>query len=254
MADTYRFSYAIPNDNFRLPRLVQRGESDWSLLVKTASKLGYVVTYHGTNLHVYSPTKALGRGLPYVELTTPSQQNIGYAPGRILEFDGEFTPSMGGDNKTVHFLDSAGNNFSLSSSELQNSGLTTTSSLWSRISEEEVIPASSYEEAEKALISMETLQFSFSAQVTVTGVPFLVPGSIVNISKYQLDFDGVWIVRSVRHVIVRESFFTFLTISRNTLNSDPLRMPSVSQFKNPPSPLLIGDKWKAKVSVREHYD
>lgn len=254
IADTYRVSYSIPNDNFRLPRLVQRGESDWNLLVKTANKLGYVVTCHGTHLHIYSPAMSLGRGMPYVELTTPSQQNIGYAPGRILEFSADFSPSTGGGNKTVHFLDSSGNSFSLSASELRNQYLFS-SSVGSRISEEEVIPASSYEEAEKALTAMETLQFSFSAEVTTTGVPFMVPGSIVNITNYkEADFNGIWLVRAVRHNIVRESFLTHFTLNRNTLTSDPLRIPSVSQFKTPPSPLLIGDKWKAKISVREHYD
>jgi len=253
LSEEYRLSFTIPRDRFRLPRLVQRGESDWNLLVKAASKLGYAVTCHGTNIHVYDPSKLLGRGLPFIELTTPKQENLGYAPGRILEFDGSFRPSLHAKDKRVHFLDVMGTSFNISTSEL---GLRDYYGrpLESRITEEQVINASSYEEAAKALTAIENFHFAFNAKVVTTGVPDAVPGSIAQLNNYNSNFDGFWVVRSVHHTVVRDGFTTEFQISRNTTNDDPPTLPSIDRYREPPVPLLIGDKWKSRVTVRDQYD
>ena len=53
MANTYNFSYSVPNNNYVFPLVSQSGVSDWEFLVSVANQIGYTVTAHGTHLNVY---------------------------------------------------------------------------------------------------------------------------------------------------------------------------------------------------------
>jgi phage protein D len=256
LADEYRFSYSIPVDEFRLPRLVQRGESEWQHLHKICKNLGYFVTSHGTDIHIYDPDMVLGRGLPYVELTTMegATENVAYAPGRIMEFHGDFSAATEGSKTIYNFLDVQGNPFAISTDQLFEVGSFGVPSP-SRLIDDEVVTAYSYEEGERALRSDIKASFDFNAEVSTTGVTQVVPGSVVNINKYNSYFDGLWMVRSVRHSLARTIYVSNLKISRDTLNDpqSPITVPLIEKYSTPPAPLLIDGRWKSSVSRRNEY-
>lgn len=256
LADQYDFSYSVPDDYFTWTRLLQNNESNWELLVKTCNSLGYFVTAHGTNLHVYDPYKVISRQLPYVELMTVRGLSgaTTYAPGNVLEFAGtfgEYTPD--GHASTYRFvgIDNSGN---VITSEGDESNLTF-SGLGEKVTSKFVNTIT------KDVTSLDMLKrfagaalrsrYPYNATAITTGIPEPVPGSVAKIKEYDSNFDGYWLVRKVKHRITRSNYITELSLSTDATSKSTPSIRPVAAFKEPPGSALYGDRW---VSIRSMED
>lgn len=113
VSERYRFTFEVPSTDLVFPKIVQQGESDWKVLVKAASRIGYVVTAHGPHIDIYDPLRSLASYSQYVTLKNliGSDGDIANSPGRILTFKGTFgADSPLGDSSSVsmEFIDHSG--------------------------------------------------------------------------------------------------------------------------------------------------
>ena len=72
LSQDYGFSYSCP-DNLScptIPRMAQRGMSDWQALTKACIQSGLSVNLHGTNIHVWKPNNSVRYGAPSGVLTS----------------------------------------------------------------------------------------------------------------------------------------------------------------------------------------
>jgi len=254
LAETYRYSFSVPNDNFVFPRLVQHEESDWDVLNKACLSLGYSLVVNGTHIHVYDPLKAITRAMPYAELVTVrgTAGDLTHRPGNIMEFKGTFgdiTPEGSSNTYEYQSLDNDGNIVVVNETELDN------------ISFGEIVPprfkdvvttnATSLEVLRKYANSMKRLIFPYHADVVVTGVPEIGPGSIVKVVGYNSQFDGYWLVTSACHKVSRSNFITELHIITDSKNTAEPTLINQEAYKVPPNSILVNDRW---VSEREFFN
>lgn len=257
LADTYNYSYSVPSDYFVWNRLLQNQQSDWSFLKETCSAIGYLLTTNGTHIHVYDPYKAIGRKLPYVELVTVrgASGDMVYVPGRIMEFTGTFgnvTPEGNSNRLDYVGIDSSGKPISSAIDgdtfsklgEVVPSRYTTTVN--TNVSSVEMLNRFASGEVRK--------NYPYNAKVVVTGIPDPVPGSIAKIDNYDSNFDGYWIVRSVKHTVTRSNFLTELTISTDSTNGKSPEVDPVTAYAQPPVPVLSTTNiWNASKASGEVY-
>lgn len=246
LADKYRYSYSVPNDKFVIPRIAQHQMSDWDVLNQACISLGYALVINGTHIHIYDPLKAVSRRMPYAELTTPrgTSGNLMYRPGSIMEFRGTFgdiTPE--GSSSTYQFqtLDNEGNLVVVSDPELD------------QISFGEVVPprftdvittnATSSEVLKKYANSKKRQIYPYHADVIVTGLPEIGPGSVVKVLGYGSQFDGYWLVMDACHKVSRSNFITELHIVTDAKNTSEPVLVNQESYKEPPNSILVNDRW-----------
>jgi phage protein D len=256
LASTYNYSYSVPSDYFVWTRLLQNQKSDWAFLKDTCTSLGYAITTNGTHIHVYDPYKALGRKLPYVELLTVrgASGDMVYLPGRIMEFTGTFgdvTPD--GDSNKVNYVgvDASGRAITTSPDDMEYSHLG--EAVPSRYTTTVNVNVSSVEMLNRFSNAAVRQRYPYNAKVTVTGIPDPVPGSIAKIDNYDSNFDGYWLVRSVKHTVTRSNFLTELTISTDSTNGMNPEVQPVSAYNQPPAPSLSDTTWKASKAYGDIY-
>ena len=246
LCDTYRFSLDVIDDNFILPRLMQKGESDWAFLIRICEKYGYSVTVHGTHMHIWDPFKAIGRRPSYEELTSVSS-SLGAAPGNILNFKGTFgyvTPQGYSTNYEVSSLDNDGVSQTVSSTSFSKeswSGINDPSKFYNVVLESVQTVA----EAEKIVGAKERRTFPFNASVEISAGSGIVPGGIVKVTGYNSHFDGLWYVRDVKHTIGGSSYFTKLEISRDFNTSESFVVPPTQLAQTAPEPEFVAGEWRA---------
>ena len=118
----HNFSYSCPDNTPTLPRLVQRGTSDWEALVRACKQSGLAVNVHGTEIHVHNPLQALRYGAPSARLSTVKDAvGVNASPGRIMEFEGAMGTShaYGESNaEQLSLLDEDGNLLTATTSDL----------------------------------------------------------------------------------------------------------------------------------------
>ena len=246
LCDTYRFSLDVIDDNFILPRLMQKGESDWAFLIRICEKYGYSVTVHGTHMHIWDPFKAIGRRPSYEELTSVAS-SLGAAPGNILNFKGTFgyvTPQGYSTNYEVSSLDSDGVSQTVSSTSFSKeswSGINDPSKFYNVVLESVQTVA----EAEKIVGAKERRTFPFNASVEISAGSGIVPGGVVKVIGYNSHFDGLWYVRDVKHTIGGSSYFTKLEISRDFNTSESFVVPPTQLAQAAPEPEFVAGEWRA---------
>jgi len=247
MANTYRFSLDSPKDAYTFPRLVQKEESDWQFLTRAAAEYGYRVTVHGTHMHIWDQTKALGRKASYNVLTTMRKQ-LDAVPGMILRFEGSFgyvTPDGYATSYKTTIMDKDGVTVNVSSRDLPEhtiSGYPANSKYESSVHE----PLHTVEEGRRLLEKYNKKSFPFNAIVEVTAGAGIVPGGVVSIDEYNSNFDGLWYVRSVSHEVGGSSYISRLKIARDfTLNKEYRILP-VEPLKQPPAPVFINGSWMSE--------
>lgn len=258
IADQYDLSYAVPDDYFTWTRILQNNESNWELLVRTCTSLGYFITAHGTNIHVYDPYKVLSRQLPYVELNTVRGLSgaATYAPGNILEFTGtfgEYTPDGHASTYKYVGIDNSGNMITTDGmdDDLTYSGLG------------EKVSSKFINTITKDVTSLDMLKrfagaalrnrYPYNATAITTGIAEPVPGSVARVNEYDSNFDGYWIVRKVKHRVTRANYITELTMSTDSLSKALPTVRPVAAFKQPPESALSGDSWVAVRAVEDIY-
>lgn len=254
MSKKYGFSADFPRDQYTPLGLSQTAESDWSFLVKAVNKYSYRVSVHGTHIHVWDVYSATGRASSYHELITNSNPG-GAQPCTILKFEaymGALSSSGYSSSTTVSYLDRQGNSLSVNTRDIKaDSGLGK-----KFVSDFENFAASStqsFEEAQRELLRIKKANMPFSAHVELTAGAGIVPGGIVNVLNYGSDFDGLWYVKSVKHVLSQAHYLTHLEITKDAVYTPDINITPVTKFKAPPEPLVINNRWVARTRKVTEY-
>jgi phage protein D len=256
IASTYDYSYSVPIDDYIFNSLLQNGISDWDLLKKACTSIGYCMTTSGTHIHVYDPYKAISRQLPYVELLTVrgALGNMDYRPGNIMEFRGLFGDiTLDGAVSNYNFIgvDSSGTVLTSSTSDTNFTKLG--EAVERKYTQEVATNVNSIQELNRYAEASTKGNYPYNATAVVTGVPDPVPGSVVKIDNYDSYFDGYWLVRGAKHMVTRSNYLTELVISTDSNNGvKPVNQPG-SAYKTPPVPKLSGNRWISSVEFADVY-
>lgn len=231
LADKYNFTASVPNDPYVFPRLVQSGESDWSLLRKACDYLGYRVNMRNTHIDIWDPFTTLSRyGTTPLYAMSANRGVLNAEPGQVIEFTatvGAVTPESAKVPDTIHAL--VGDSVVTLSQDISTGYGTPVRSIFA---DEVAKNADSIEMADAVLRGRSRDKFPFTAHVTVVGDPLIHPGIVVQLGQYNSSIDGLWIVKSVRHEAFRGSAMSYLVIEKDSQFSstiDPLEkvFPSV---------------------------
>ena len=256
IATSYGYSYSVPADSFVWQRLLQNGISDWHLLCKACHDIGYSMTASATHIHIYDPYKTISRQLPYAELVTVkgASGSMKYAPGRIMEFKGLFgNTTLDGEIYNYDFvgLDSAGN---LVKGSTDNESYSNYGELAERVGTAEATAnVTSQEMLDKIVEASTKTHYPYNATVMTTGIPDPVPGSVVKIDKYASNFDGLWLVRGIKHTISRSHYVSELTLATDSTTGKQYVAIPGSAFIAPPAPTLLNNQWVATIDFGDVY-
>ena len=241
MSIDYQLSYSCPNNTPVIPRLAQRGESDWAALTQACVSSGLAVNVHGTEIHVWNPRTAVRYGAPSARLESiDSASGAGSGvPGRIYEFEGSFGTAWSGDvnTKTMSLMGIDGDEHTVKSSDLSSTtGYGT--ALTSTLTDTMAVEAQSPEDARRKLLADSAYGDAFTAKVTTTGVAGPIPGSVVDITGFKSEFDGAWLVREMNMQFNRGHFVTEFGLARNTTGSEYKGLPTLMGWSSAPDPKL----------------
>lgn len=254
LADKYQYSYSVPEDDFKYIRLVQSEESDWEFLVRVAHDMGYVVTAHGTHIHVFDRYRAIGRQISMHLLETPnSSGDLKVRPGRILSFSGSFgkvTRNSTSNDEVITSLDSTGSLITVQNAP-RESGLG--KSLPSRFQDQLSFNLVSASYAEATLEARTRNKFPFEATLELTGTAGIKPGGVVDIKRFKGNFDGLWYVSKVCHTLTFDKFFSQVTVLRDSTSEEPFKTKYISNVGDVPPSTIKNDKWCAQYLLGEVY-
>ena len=241
MSVGYNFSYSCPNNTPVIPRMAQRGESDWATLTQACTSSGLAVNVHGTEIHVWNPQTAVRYGAPSAVLESISVSGgvASKSPGRILEFEGSFGTAWSGDvnTKTMVLMDKDGGEHTVKSSDLYGTtGYGT--ALTSALTDTMAVEAQSPEDARRKLVADKAYSDAFTAKVTTTGVAGTIPGSVIGIVGFDSEFDGAWLVREMNMKFNRGHFISEFGLARSTTGSDYTGLPTLMAYDPAPLPKL----------------
>jgi len=254
LAEKYQYSYSVPEDDFKYVRLVQSEESDWEFLVRVSHDMGYVVTIHGTHIHVFDRYKAIGRQISFHLLETfNSSKDLKVRPGRILTFNGSFgqvTPRSTSNDEVITSLDSAG---TLVTTETvgRESGLG--KALPARFRDQLAVNLVSANYAEALLEARTRNKFPFEATLELTGTAGIKPGGVVDIQKFKSNFDGLWYVSKVCHTLTFDKFFSEVTVLRDSTSEEPFKTHYVTSVGEVPPSTIRNNYWCAESLLGEVY-
>ena len=258
LSQLYSFSYSCPEASScpNIPRLAQRGMSDWEALTKAAINSGLAVNVHGTHIHVWKPDNARQYGAPTGTLTSVSSTAATSfeGPGRIIEFDGKFgsAHAFGDVNVTeATVLDINGNLVTVKDSEISTNKYGTP--IVSTVSDSIAIEAISQEDLTRRLGAINSYSDAFIAEATTTGVAGPLPGSAIGVDGFSSEFDGMWTVRAVNLKFNRGHFVTHWEITRSSLGRTLPKGVSINYAYTPaPAPKMVNNKWKT--TLRKTYE
>jgi hypothetical protein len=238
-------SLDVFNDTFKLPRLVQAGESDWAFLLRICERYGYSVTVHGTHMHIWDPYKAIGRR-PSFEQLIPLTSTAKPYPGGILHFEGTFgylTPDGYSTEYEMTVLDNLGNTKKIQSTYLDTSfsGITPRSKYHSALVES----AQTFEEAEKVLEAKRKQKFPFTAKAQISAGAGIVPGGVVEVVGYNANFEGLWYVREVEHIIGGTTYYSNLMLGKDFNTTVKYVVPPVELAQKAPDSKFVAGEWRA---------
>ena len=255
LANKYDFSYSVPNNDYVFPVIDQSNKSDWEVLVDTANKLGYYVTSSNAHLNIYDPFSSYYRStVPFTLQSTIAEGGKKRVPGVIMEFKGTFgdiTPDGDSYNYLLKTLTTDGKTIQSSSTTAEESGLG--KPIAGRFTQEITLQATSINALKQFTQGYIKNSIPFHADLVVSGISTLRPGSIVKIEKYNSEFDGYWVVQDARHSINTESYLTHLHIKTDSTNALPLSTKSGSSFVKPPKATLRDKIWITEQEVAYVY-
>lgn len=255
ISEKYKYSYAVPTDSFSIPRLAQHNESDWSLLVKACQMVGYRVTISNAHIHVYDPFRTIARSMPFAQLTTLTEQveNASYQPGRVMEFRGSFgqvTPKGSSNNFNFQTL---GNDGNIKQFKTTNESMGLGQVIDPRFTDTVSLNATSQEAINKYALSKVKNRAPFHAEAVVTGIPEVLPGSLINLAGYDSRFDGFWMVTGIRHKVTRSNYISELSLIKDSTNDSSPTLVSGNIYVSPDDPILRQGTWIAAVQDGQIY-
>jgi hypothetical protein len=206
-----------------------------------------------THIDIWDPFASLSRyrTAPLYTLQG-SIGNLNAEPGQIIDFKamvGAVTPESAKVPDTIHAL--VNNRIVTLSKDVSTGFGTPVKSIF-----EDEVPAnaSTIEMADAVLTGRSRDKFPYTAKVTVVGDPAIVPGTLVQLYKYNSPVDGLWIVKSVRHEMMRGSAVSYLTLEKDS-DYSPNIEPSEKVFfsSTPPEPIIKDLRWIATNDFVEVY-
>jgi phage protein D len=252
----YNLSYSCPNTSPTLPRLVQRGVSDWAALSRACVQSGLSVNVHGTEIHVWNPVQSIRYGAPAANLITVADAEAYVSgPGRIMEFDASIGTSHAyGDvnEESLALLDDTGKLLTAKSTDLLGTPRYGTDMV-SGVTDVLPVEARSMKDARRKLQATLAYADAFVASVTTSGVAGPLPGSAIRIDGFNSEFDGVWLVRELDMRFNRGHFLTDFKIGRNTKGDDYTGHDKLNSYSPPPKSNLQNDKWRAALRRERVY-
>jgi hypothetical protein len=75
-----------------------------------------------------------------------------------------------------------------------------------------------------------------------------VPGGILDLDGYSSDFDGLWYITDVKHIIKSENYVTELVVAKDSKYEQSPFLSLTKNFMAPPISKLLSDKWVADTS------
>lgn len=254
LSDKYQYSYSIPEDSYVFPRLVQSEESDWEFLVRICHYLGYSVTMHETMIHIFDRYKSIGRQISMHLLESPaSSSDLKVRPGRILSFKGTFgnvTLTSTSNDEVVTSLNSSGKMVTRETVS-RDSGFGR--ELSARFKDQLATNLVSDGSAETMLAARARHKFPYEATIDLTGTAGIRPGGIVDVRKFNSNFDGLWYVSSVCHTITFDKFFSQVTVLRDSTSDDPFKIRYITSLKDYPESVVKDNYWCSKTLFSELY-
>lgn len=243
LASEHNFSISVPNNSYVFPRRVQDGKSDWAVLVEAANYLGYRVMSRGAHIDIWDPYALLSRnnGAVPIFAMTGNQGNVTADVGQVIKFQayvGTSTPYGDYVPKTVH---------ALIGSEIRTVTVEQASGYGEPLPQALVYEAAenaqSMEQAEAFLKGKK--RFPITANVDIVGHPAIEPGTLVNLYKYDSGLDGIWVVQSACHDMVKGSAMTYLTLVRDSVDVGELLSPTTvsSPPLSIPEPIVRNNVW-----------
>lgn len=245
LADKYNLTASVPNDPYVFPRLIQSGESDWSLLRKACNYLGYRVSMRTTHIDIWDPFATLSRyGTAPLYAMAGNKGILNAEPGQVISFNasvGAVTPESARVPDTIHAL--VDDSIVTLSKNVSTGYGTPVDSIF-----EDEVPANamSIPMANAVLQGRSRDKFPYTARITIVGNPSIQPGMLVQLGTYNSAVDGVWIVKSARHEAFRGSSLSYLTVEKDSeLSSiiDPLE--KVYPFIPIPESVIKNFRWVA---------
>jgi len=241
LSGKYGFSVSVPNDKLILSPMLQDNESDWQFLVRYAGMMGFDVTLHGTNLHVFDPFKAYSRQTSFHRLRTSKDVRAGLVPepGQISKFDvtlAEHHPDGKYKDTVVTVHQDDNQIFDVSLRELR--GLTAPARFSNRLRDS----VDTYDQAVRVIEAEGKSKYDYRATATVMGLPGCMPGGVVLVDSYGTsEVDNLWYVQSVCHHLASGAFYSELKLARNITSE--LVPASVAAYTRPPAPKLVDGRW-----------
>ena len=252
IASRYRFSIDYPTDAYQPIRLVQATESDWSFLNKVCKTFGLSFTLHGTHLHIWDRSKATGRMSSYHVATTSSKTQANQ-PFSVLNFEatlGRISSSVNASKSVVTVLDNQNNVHTVTSDSTDyNPG----NSLPKLFKKPLYYSANSLEEGLKIVDSNDKSNYIYNATIRVMYGAGAVPGGLIDLKGYSSDFDGLWYITDVKHLVKSENYVTELLVIKDSKYEDKPTITLTKRFSNPPTSFLLNDNWVAETSEVMQY-
>ncbi len=254
-SDKYRFSVDYPKDSYKATRLVQANESDWTFLDRTITQLGYSFSVHGTHMHVWDNYKAAGRVASY-HIATVAGKSIDNKPFSVLDFEaqlGRVSASGDSSKSIISLVDTLGVVHTVTDTNdayTPGSEGSAFSNLFKKPIYETVLTV---DEATRRTQGSDKARAIYNAKMKVFAGAGAVPGGLVDLQKFDSEFDGLWYIQEVRHDIKSQNYTTELTLKKYTNGSEDLVKTTVEEQTESPQPILLEDKWVAEtVRVLEY--
>jgi phage protein D len=247
----YNLSYSCPDSTPTIPRLVQRGTSDWEILVRACRYSGLAVNVHGTEIHVHDPMQAIRYGAPSARLSTVADP-VGHDSlmGRILEFDAALGTSHAyGDvnPEQISILDDTGALLTAKSSDLLVGAAAYGAPVTTGTVDVLPVEAISMKDARRKLSATRASSDAYVAKVSTTGVAGPIPGSVVRLAGFASKFDGVWLVRELNMKFNRGHFITEFGIGRRTQGDDYRGQAPMFAYDVAPEGRLQSGTWRSSL-------
>lgn len=246
IADRYNFSIDVRKTDYVYPRLVQATESDWAFLNRMAHLHGLRVSLHGTHIHIWDATAAVGRRPFFMNLYS-TRSNLDSVPGTITKFTGSFgylSPEGVSTNYKVAVLDNQGNITSSSTKTLVDRTLSGETSL-TKFEHLLAGTPQNIAEAEMQLKAKTREAFAFNAVVEVLAGAGAVPGGVVSITDYNSNFDGIWYVSAVQHEHMGSNYYTTLHVGRDFDANNTFKLQNIEAAGEPPTPVFVNTEWRS---------
>jgi ribosomal protein S18 acetylase RimI-like enzyme len=254
-ANRHRFSVEYPKDSYKPVRLVQSNESDWMFLEKMLDPLGYAFSAHGTRLHIWDRANYDGRLSSYHIASTVSKRTDN-KPFTILDFEarlGQVSSSGDSSRSLINVLDASGGIHTITDESSAYSPGVSGGSLYKLFKKPLYDSTLSIEEGLRRTKSSDNNRSIYNAKMTVFAGAGAVPGGIVDLQGFDSEFDGLWYIHDVSHVIKSQNYTTDLVLMKSDKYQVNPDISRTQELGEPPESILVQEQWVSQTIRIQEY-